>query len=324
MNENRERAHPLSETSAVALSSQNVSRVASVGRNRACSRAVEYAFSPTLRGARGPRRLQNSGVSAIGRGGFRGAALEAASREVSWDELRFFLFRELFRELCSRRRDSRFVCAFRSVRDGRDRRRRCSACRPPRASLSIALASVSRGDRLEVGVHASAVRLRAHALRVELHAEVWTRDVLQSHDLAPGARARDVSLRDPPIDEQTVVRLCFNRVARLGPRRRAQHAGAFAFERRRVHGEAVVARLLETFGNAFEQLALSVVAHGAHDAGSVARGVSPRRRAPPPAAGGRGTRPTRASLWLCRRCRGTRRRLGVCSGSRAPGTTRPA
>ena len=131
---------------------------------------------------------------------------------------------------------------------------------------SIALASVSRGDRLEVGVHASAVRLRAHALRVELHAEVRTRDVLQSHDLAPGARARDVSLRDPPIDEQTVVRLCFNRVARLGPRRRAQHAGAFARERRRVHGEAVVARLLETFGNAFEQLALSVVAHGAHDA----------------------------------------------------------
>ena len=41
MNENRERAHPLSETSAVALSSQNVSRVASVGRKRACSRAVE-------------------------------------------------------------------------------------------------------------------------------------------------------------------------------------------------------------------------------------------------------------------------------------------
>ena len=114
------------------------------------------------------------------------------------------------------------------------------------------------------------MRLRAHALRVELHAEVRTRDVFQSHDLAPGARARDVSLRDPPIDEQTVVRrsvrLRSTRVARLGPRRRAQHAGAFARERRGVHGEAVVACLLETFGNAFEQRALSVVAHETHDA----------------------------------------------------------
>ena len=126
---------------------------------------------------------------------------------------------------------------------------------------------VPGGDRLEVRVHARAVRLRTHALRVELHAEVRARDVLERHHRTPRTLARDVLRGDPFVDEQTVrvVRVaCFFFVclvaaaagdldsARLGPRRRAKNTRAVALQRRAVDDEAVVPRLFKNPRYVFE------------------------------------------------------------------------